>query len=195
MLVGGPRLVSGGGGRETLGRGRKDLRWLLRHRSAPGDCLGLLDGQVGPRLLPAFLAEALVLLVDGEDKFLDVVAGDLVLVKVARADAQVQGLVALLLLGSLLEARALAPQSELDHVLLLLEGSALAADLDHALHVAALGADEPACHLELFFVLDLDVEPAGVLDVLVLGRGLLLGLGELVIAGLTRREHVVISEL
>jgi hypothetical protein len=43
----------------------------------------------------------------------------------------------------------------------------LAAYLDDPLHVAALGPNQTPCHLEVLFIIDLDVKPAGVLDVVI----------------------------
>jgi len=110
-----------------------------------------------------------------------------------------QGLVAFLLFGPLLEARPLAPQPQLYHVLLLFIRGTLAANLNDALHVAALGPDQPACHLELLFVLNLDVKPARVFDVLIL-RVLLLRLRQFVAVSVLTRwplvaVYVVVGEL
>lgn len=99
------------------------------------------------------------------------VARYLVFVIVARADAKMEGLIALLLLGTFFEAGALASEPELDEVLQLIVGGALAANLNYSLHVAALRADEPASNLELLVVLYLNVESARVLDIFVLHAG------------------------
>jgi hypothetical protein len=153
-------LQSGGARRE--GNGRR-----LGHRPPPSHRLYPLDLQLDARLLASLLAEALVLFIDVEDQLLHVVAGDTVLVKEARADAQMQGLIAFLLPWSLLEARALASESQFDYLLLVVIAGALAANLNDALHVAALGPNEATGDLELLVVVNLNVKPAGILYVVI----------------------------
>ena len=72
-----------------------------------------------------------------------------------------QWLLRLLLLGPLLEARALASQAKFHHFRSWWH--VLAALANDSLHVAALGADQTARHLELFLIGDLDIVATGVL--------------------------------
>lgn len=107
------------------------------------------------------------LVVDLKQEFFHLLAGVVILVFVLAADAQVEWVLALLLVGSLLEARAFASESQFDD----LEGvdlgvEATTALLDDSFHVGALAADYSSCHLELLFVVDLDVIPASILNVL-----------------------------
>jgi len=101
------------------------------------------------------------LFVDVEQQLFDLLASHCVLQVKARANAQMEWLLGLLLLGPLLEAGALAPESQLHdladlwHVFLALR--------DDALHVAALGSDQATGHLELTFVRNLDIVAARIL--------------------------------
>jgi hypothetical protein len=51
--------------------------------------------------------------------------------------------------------------------LLILEAGAFAAHLDDALHVATLGANEAACDLKLFVIVDLYIKSASVFNIIV----------------------------
>lgn len=96
------------------------------------------------------------------------VARNSVLIEVFRANAQVQRFVALLLSRTLLEAAAFASQSQFYDLLLVIKARAFAADLNDALHVTALGSNEPPGNLELFVVVDLYVESTSILYVIIL---------------------------
>lgn len=107
-----------------------------------------------------------------QQQLLHFVAGVVELVLVLAADAQIQGVFAFFLVLSFLEARALASQSELDHfVRVHLRIEVSAALLDYSFHVGAFAADDSSCHLKFLFVIDLDVVPACVLDVLLVAVG------------------------
>lgn len=75
-----------------------------------------------------------------------------------------QWLLGLFLSRALFEARTLAAQAELHNVLRV---HVLGAVLDNPFHIASLRTDEPSCNLEVLIIGNLDVEPAGVLDGLV----------------------------
>ena len=72
-----------------------------------------------------------------------------------------QWLIRLFLVGTLLEARAFATESEFHDVL---NGTrtVFRAEFDDLLHVAAFRSDESSAHLELLVVFNLDVETARV---------------------------------
>lgn len=143
-------------------------RWSLRDRPSPSHSLNLLYLELNARLFADLLAESLVLFINVKDQFLDMIASDCVLVKESRADAEMQGLIALLLSRALLEARSFAPESEFDDLLLVIVAGALATDLNDSLHVASLCADEPPRNLKLLVIVNLNVEPAGILNVIIL---------------------------
>lgn len=95
-----------------------------------------------------------------------------ILIKVARADAQMQRLVAFLLSWTLLEPRTLASQPELYYLLLRIVIGPFATELNDTLHVTAFCSNKPPCYLEILVIINLYVESACVLDVIVLhGRG------------------------
>jgi hypothetical protein len=95
----------------------------------------------------------------------------------------VQGFVAFLLVGALLVARALAPEAQLEQFVGVVVGVVPVLVVHHdglleyALHVAALRPDDPARHLEVPLVLDLDVVSAGQLVLLGGAAALLAGAG------------------
>ena len=78
------------------------------------------------------------------------------------ADAEVERLFGLLLLGALLEARSFSTETKLNHFAHLWH--VFATLRNDALHVAAFCTDEAPCHLELTFIWDLDVVAARILD-------------------------------
>ena len=108
-------------------------------------------------------------LVDVKQEGLYLGARHHVLLVEAGADAEVERLLALLLLWPLLEPAALAAQAQLDH--LCADWHVLAALGDNALHVAALRSNQAARHLKVAVVGNLDVVPAGVLSAAVRARG------------------------
>ena len=191
LSLGVPRLIA-----LLLARRLEGHRGWLRRRTTACHGLYFLNLEVETGLFPCLLAVTLIFLVHVQYQFLHVVARYGVLVEVARADAEMQGFVALLLSGAFLEAGTLAAEPQLDDLLLVVVAGALAADLDDALHVAALGADEPPSHLEVLIVVDLNVEAARVLYVIVVRRRLLLLLRSRPGRGLEARclEHVSIAE-
>mmetsp|Transcript_7474 Transcript_7474/g.10604 ORF Transcript_7474/g.10604 Transcript_7474/m.10604 type:complete len:216 (+) Transcript_7474:651-1298(+) len=95
-----------------------------------------------------------------QEQLLDLLAGECVLLVEARANAEVERLFGLLLLGPLFKARSLASQSELDHFAHL--GHVLLTLGDNALHVAAFSSNEASCHLELALIWDLNIVAASV---------------------------------
>jgi hypothetical protein len=143
-------------------------RWSLSDRPSPSDSLNLLYLELNARFFADLLAESLVLFINVKDQLLDMIASDRILVKESRADAEMQGLIALLLSRALLEARSFAPESELDDFLLVIVAGGLATDLNDSLHIASLCADEPPCNLKLLVIVNLNVEPAGILSVIIL---------------------------
>lgn len=180
---------------EDLGRGLGDC-------SPASHCFDLFDLEFLNRILLIFLTESLVLLVHVQNQFLHVVAGHLVLVKIPRTYAQMQWLVRLFLSWSFFESGAFASESEFNDLLELVVAGSFAADFDDALHVASFGSDESAGHLEFLVILNLDVESASVLDILVraLVLGWLLGLVltlVLVVTSVGRRVlvNVLVGEL
>lgn len=143
-------------------------KWLHLRTSARNDFAALdleqsAAGHLGD-VLVVFLAIFLILLIDVQQQFLQLVARQQVLVVKARAHAKVQRLLRLLLPRSFLEARTLASQAQLDDVLRVHVPRAV---FDNALHVAALRTDQSARHLKLLVVRNLDVEAAGVFDGLI----------------------------
>lgn len=102
----------------------------------------------------------LVLLVDVQKQFLQLIARQLVLIIEPRADTEMQRFFRLLLSWSLFETRPLSPQPQFDHIGRV---RVFAARLNDSLHVTPFCPDQSPCHLELFIVRDLDVEPAGIL--------------------------------
>lgn len=117
------------------------LRRLLRNRTSSSDSFNLLNGQVILRFFLVLLTESLVLFVDVHDELLHVVASNLILVKEARAYAQMQRLIAFFLLRSFLKARTFASQAKLHEILKLIVRSSLAANFDNALHVTTFSSD------------------------------------------------------
>ena len=120
-----------------------------------------------------------VLSVDSLEQRLDTFARMAIDQFVLRADAQVQVLFRLDLVGALLVARALAPEPELQNLVAvqigaLLLGMGFDGRFDDLLHVDSLGSDDPASDLELLLVLDLDIVAACQLVLLriYLGRSL-----------------------
>ena len=85
---------------------------------------------------------------------------------VFRADAKIQRIGAFLLLRTFEETTAFAAQSQLDSFLPERTfGEAALALVDYALHVRAFVADDPTGHLELGFIVNLNIESARVFDV------------------------------
>mmetsp|Transcript_14693 Transcript_14693/g.10594 ORF Transcript_14693/g.10594 Transcript_14693/m.10594 type:complete len:252 (-) Transcript_14693:706-1461(-) len=155
---------------------REDLRWSLRNCSSTSDGLHLLDLNLSLGFLFVFLTEPLVLLVNIQNQLLSMSACYLVLIVVSGADAEVEGLVGLLLPRALFKSRPLASETKLDDFLELVVAGALATDFDNSLHVATLGPNEPPSHLELLVIINLDVKTTRVLHVLFLGlKSCLLG--------------------
>lgn len=99
------------------------------------------------------------------------IASDCVLVEEPRTDAQMQRLVALFLSGTFLKTRALTSQPQLHNLLLVVIAGTLAANFDDPLHVTALSTDKSPCYLELLVVVDLDIKPACVLDIIIISSG------------------------
>lgn len=75
--------------------------------------------------------------------------------------------IALFLSWPFLKTRSLTAKAQLHNLLLVLEACAFTADLDNTLHVAALSANEAASYLKLFVIVDLNVEPACVFNIIV----------------------------
>ena len=76
--------------------------------------------------------------------------------------------IALFLSWSLFETWSFPSKSQLDDVLLRVVARALAAYLNDSLHIAPFGTNESPGHLELLVVVNLNVKPASVLDVVIL---------------------------
>ena len=85
---------------------------------------------------------------------------------VFRADAKIQRIGALLLIGAFEKTTTFAAQPQLDSFLPKRTfGEAALAFVDYALHVRAFVANDPSGHLELRFIVDLNIESARVFDV------------------------------
>ena len=125
------------GGRRRL----EDLGRSLRDSPPPSDSLGLLDLDLLVGFLPVLLAKPFVFFVNIQNKLLDVGASNLVLVIEPRADAQMQGLIRLLLPRTFLKPRPFPSEPELDDFLELVVARALAAYFDDPFHVTPLGSN------------------------------------------------------
>jgi hypothetical protein len=115
----------------------------LRHISTTGDCLILFDLKAFLEVstfLPfrVFLIESFIFVIYVLNQFLDMVTCYLVLIHIARADAQVKRLVRLLLAGTLFKAGAAASEPQLHDILVGVAVSSLAALLNNFLHITAL---------------------------------------------------------
>ena len=115
-------------------------------------------------VLVVLFAIFLVLFVDVQQQFLQLIARQQILVVETRTHAQMEWLLRLFLARTLLEPRSLASQSKFNDVLRV---HVLWAVLYNPLHIASFCANQSPGYLELFIIWNLDVEPACVLDSLV----------------------------
>lgn len=146
----------------------KNLRWNWWYWSPPSNCFNLLHLQVFDGLFPCLLTESLVLLIDIQNQFLDVIAGSLVLVEVLRTDAEMQRLIRFFLPRTLFESGSFSPQSQFHNLLKLIIIDSLATNLYYPFHIAPLGSNQPPGHLELFVIVNLDIESACVFNIFIL---------------------------
>ena len=79
-----------------------------------------------------------------------------------------QWLIRLFLPGTLFESRPLSSESEFDNLLELIIAGPLAANFNDSFHVASFGSNESPCHLKFLVIFNLNVKPAGILNVLIL---------------------------
>jgi len=89
----------------------KGLGRRLNDRATACHSLDLFDLKIDTRLLSSLFAESLVLLVHVHNKFLHMITGQGVLVKVSRTDAQMKRFIAFFLARTLLEAGALTTKA------------------------------------------------------------------------------------
>lgn len=106
-----------------------------------------------------FLAKFLVLFVDVEQQFLQLVTRQLVFLQKTWAHTKMERLLGLFLPRTLFETWTFASESEFNDVLRV---SVFGTHLNYPFHVTAFGSNQPSCNLELFIIWDLYVEPAGI---------------------------------
>ena len=118
------------------------------------------------------------------------IAGSCVFVKIARTDAEMQRFITFFLSRPLFEARSLTTQPKLDDLLLIIVACALAAYLYNAFHIAALGSNEAAGNLKLFIVVNLYIEAACILNiVIIIIRSIIIAVVSCYLYSISRTGH------